>query len=158
MVYPLRDNQGRLEVLLGEKRTGLGVGRVVGPGGKVEPGESHREAAVRELGEEVGLVVEQNALIPIAQMSYPFLTRPHLSQRSRAFMVRDFSGTPMASEELEPAWWSIDEIPFGRMWADAMLWLPQALNGHFQQATISIDDEDGVANVEWEEGHTNGTF
>jgi len=158
VVYPLREREGRLEVLLGRKQTGLGIGRVVGPGGKVEPGESHRAAAVRELYEEVGLVVEEHALIPVAQMSYPFLTRPHLSQRSRAFIVTDFSGSPTASDELVPSWWSIDEIPFGRMWADAMLWLPQALGGEFQQATITIDDDDGVASVDWEEGYANGTF
>jgi 8-oxo-dGTP diphosphatase len=158
VVYPLRERGGNLEVLLGEKRTGLGIGRVVGPGGKVESGESHRRAAVREVYEEVGLVVEEQALIPIAQMSYPFLTRPHLSQRSRAFIVREFSGTPSVSDELAPSWWRIDEIPYGRMWADAMLWLPQALWGEFQQATITIDDDDGVARVEWEEGHANGTF
>ncbi|MET0989706.1 MAG: NUDIX domain-containing protein, partial [Glaciihabitans sp.] len=56
--YLLRmTDAGGTEVLLGRKKTGLGTGRLVGPGGKLEPGESARAAAVREVAEEVGLVL-----------------------------------------------------------------------------------------------------
>ena len=36
-------------VLLIRKKTGLGSGKINGPGGKLEPGETAREAAVREI-------------------------------------------------------------------------------------------------------------
>ena len=150
VVYPLASADRGPQVLLGEKHTGLGQGRVVGPGGKVEPGESLRQAAVRELAEEVGLRVEQEALIPIARLSYPFPTRPHLSQRSHAFIVREFTGEPRPSTELSPQWWPLTSIPFERMWPDAKLWLPSALAGGFVRATITIGDDDDVLAVDWE--------
>ncbi|MCA1942266.1 MAG: NUDIX domain-containing protein, partial [Yonghaparkia sp.] len=51
VVYLVREVPGpdgpRSEVLLGRKRTGLGTDRIVGPGGKLEPGESPAQAAAR---------------------------------------------------------------------------------------------------------------
>ncbi|AVG23617.1 NUDIX hydrolase [Pontimonas salivibrio] len=149
VVYPLLQSEGTEHILLGEKKTGLGQGRVVGPGGKVESGESLRQAAVRELFEETTLVAEETSLIPIATLHYPFPTRPHLSQRSHAFLVREFEGEPTPSDELIPQWWPKTQIPFSRMWPDAKLWLPSALAGGFIRATVTIGDDDGVLGVEW---------
>ena len=53
VVYLLRRGPHGLEVLLGDKRTGLGRGKVVGIGGKLDPGETPREAAVREVVEGI---------------------------------------------------------------------------------------------------------
>ena len=149
VVYPLRHTAAGTEVLLGQKNTGLGVGRWVGPGGKVEAGESLREAAIRELHEEVGLLAGPGDLRPIARLHYPFPTRPHLSQRSHAFVLEVFEGEAHASVELSPEWWRVDDIPFDLMWADAKLWLPRALDGSFTEATITIGDNDDVLDVAW---------
>ena len=46
------------DVLLIEKRRGLGEGWYNGPGGKCEAGETPRECAARETREEVGLEVD----------------------------------------------------------------------------------------------------
>ncbi len=43
------------EVLLILKKRGLGNGKINAPGGKIEPGESPVQAAIRETQEEVGL-------------------------------------------------------------------------------------------------------
>jgi ADP-ribose pyrophosphatase YjhB (NUDIX family) len=43
----------RQKVLLIMKKTGLGKGKVNAPGGRLEPGESFLEAAIRECREEV---------------------------------------------------------------------------------------------------------
>ena len=43
------------QILLIDKKRGLGHGKVNGPGGRLEPGESAYQAAVRETREEVGL-------------------------------------------------------------------------------------------------------
>ena len=53
----IRDDAGR--VLLVRKR---GTSMFMQPGGKYEPGESAREALARELGEELGMVVDAAAL------------------------------------------------------------------------------------------------
>jgi len=149
VVYPLRHTTSGTEVLLGRKNTGLGVGRWVGPGGKVEAGESIRGAAIRELHEEVGLRAGPQDLHPIARLHYPFPTRPHLSQRSHAFVLEVFEGVAQESLELSPEWWRVEDIPFESMWADAKLWLPNALQGSFTEATITIGEDDDVLDVSW---------
>ena len=52
--YLLRERAGAREVLLGRKKHGLGMGYFVGLGGKLEPGESAVDAAVREVLRGVG--------------------------------------------------------------------------------------------------------
>ena len=45
------------EILLINKKTGLGKGKVNGPGGKVDPGETPEGAAIRECQEELDITV-----------------------------------------------------------------------------------------------------
>ncbi len=140
VVYLVRnrptDSGDRTEVLLGDKLTGLGVGKFVGAGGKLEPGESPVDAAVREVAEELGVVVAPADLESISVITYPFVDRDEWSQRSHGFIARTWIGEPIASAELDPQWFDIAEIPFDRMWADAATWLPQALAGEFVELTI----------------------
>ena len=140
VVYLVRNSQtasgDRTEVLLGEKLTGLGTGKFVGAGGKLEPGESPVDAAVREVFEELGVVVAAADLEAISLITYPFVDRDEWSQRSHGFVARTWTGEPAASSELDPQWFDIAEIPFDRMWADAATWLPQALAGEFIERTI----------------------
>ncbi len=138
VVYLLRQGADRTEILLGEKLTGLGVGKLVGAGGKVEPGETPVEAAVREVAEELGVAVDVAALEPISCITYPFVDRDAWSQRSFGFIARSWTGEPRESVELRPAWFNVDAIPFDRMWADAATWLPGALAGEFVERTIAF--------------------
>jgi 8-oxo-dGTP diphosphatase len=129
VVYILRSRGDVAEVLLGYKRTGLGLGRVVGIGGKVEAGESVPQAAVREIQEETGLTVAETDLTPVGALDYHFPTRPAYSQRSHVFVCRAFSGEPVETEEIVPAWFAVDDVPYERMWDDAARWLPGVLRG-----------------------------
>ena len=144
VVYILRAGNDGVEVLLGEKLTGLGVGKIVGPGGKQEPGETPEDTAVREVREEVGLTLSPENLVPLARITYPFVGRPELSQRSYAFVVREWSGEPRSSDEISPAWWAMSRLPLDRMWSDAALWLPRALQGEYLEATFEIGQADQV--------------
>jgi 8-oxo-dGTP diphosphatase len=75
------------------------------PGGKVEPGETARDALIRELQEELGITVET---------AYPWLTReftyPHATVRLSFFRVTKWSGELHAHEGQEFAWQGISSF------------------------------------------------
>jgi len=127
VVYLLRDGGGGREVLLGVKKTGLGLGKVVGPGGKLHEGESPVAAAGREVLEETGLTVID--LRPAGVIDYFFPTRPAWSQRSHVFVCEAWHGVVTESDELAPAWMPVADVPYDRMWDDARRWLPEVLRG-----------------------------
>jgi 8-oxo-dGTP diphosphatase len=124
------------EVLLGRKKSGLGEGNLVGPGGKIEPGETPRQAIAREVAEETSLVIGVVELV--GELTYPFPFRPDLSQKSWVFLCREWEGEPRESAELAPEWFPVSDIPTDRMWHDAGYWLRDALAGRFVTATFEF--------------------
>ncbi|MFB2596576.1 8-oxo-dGTP diphosphatase [Herbiconiux sp. P17] len=120
---------GRTEVLLGRKKTGLGSGNIVGLGGKIEPGESARQAIVREIEEESSLVVDPADLRQAGLVKFAFPYRENWSQDSTVFVGSHWTGEPEESDEVAPAWYPIDELPLDEMWDDAKYWLPTVLAG-----------------------------
>lgn len=127
--YVLRTGPHGPEVLLGRKLRGIGIGRLVGPGGKLESGETPERAVVREVLEETGLTIDPSALQRRGLIRYDFPHRLSWSQSSWVFVAESFSGTVADSNELELAWVPVSEIPYERMWDDARLWLPGVLAG-----------------------------
>ena len=152
VVYLTRRAGESSEILLGHKARGLGTGRLVGPGGKVLPGEELAVAASREVAEEVGVTVLPEDLNHMATFTYPFIDRPDNSQRSFVFTAAEYSGIPSPSDELVPAWYRVEEIPWDHMWDDAKLWLPKVLAGQFIEATFTIGPDDRVVDQLWVSG------
>jgi 8-oxo-dGTP diphosphatase len=137
--YLLRSGPaGQQQVLLGRKKKGLGAGNIVGLGGKLEPGESATDAAVREIEEESGLVVEASALAPLGVLTYLFPHREAWSQESNVFVCAEWTGTPRESDELNPEWFDVDALPVDEMWDDARHWLPAVLRGVPVRATFTF--------------------
>ncbi|TFC16761.1 8-oxo-dGTP diphosphatase [Cryobacterium glucosi] len=120
---------GGTQVLLGRKKKGLGLGNIVGLGGKLEPGETAVDAAVREIEEESGLSVAASALTALGVLTYLFPHREAWSQESSVFVCSDWSGTPRESDELNPVWFDVAALPLDEMWDDARHWLPGVLAG-----------------------------
>ncbi|WP_200823140.1 8-oxo-dGTP diphosphatase [Actinacidiphila yanglinensis] len=147
LCFCLRDGAGdRREVLLGRKKRGLGAGKLVGLGGHVEPRESAEEAAVREVAEESGLVVDPADLRPAAVVDWRFPARPAWDMWVTAFTVPLVRGEPRETEEIAPLWVPVDAVPFDAMWDDARHWLPGVLAGRTLRAEIVFaDDNERVA-------------
>jgi len=132
---------GAPQVLLGRKKKGLGLGNIVGLGGKLEPGESALEAAVREVQEESGLIVSADALTAMGVLTYLFPHKPAWSQRSNVFVTARLTGTPRESDELNPVWFTIADLPVDEMWDDARHWLPGVLAGVPVEATFTFGED-----------------
>ncbi|QFU81560.1 8-oxo-dGTP diphosphatase [Natronorubrum aibiense] len=128
LCFPMRErSDDGTEVLLIEKRRGLGEGWYNGPGGKLEAGETPRECAVRETREEVGLEVEPGALEKAGELT--FLLDGEAHTFCHVYRTRSFTGEPTTSDEAYPEWVAVDDVPYEQMWDDDHLWLPGVLEG-----------------------------
>ncbi|MEK7464207.1 MAG: 8-oxo-dGTP diphosphatase [Patescibacteria group bacterium] len=121
------------QILLGMKKRGFGAGKWNGFGGKVEPGESIEDAALREMREEAGIElasVEKFGVLDFSWKDNPEILEVHI------FRGKEFLGKPKESDEMKPQWFHVNEIPFHAMWSDDKHWMPLFLankkfNGNF---------------------------
>jgi 8-oxo-dGTP diphosphatase len=128
LMFIVKDGQ----ILLIEKKRGLGAGKINGPGGKIEPGETALEAVVRETQEE--LLVTPHAPRKLGELRFSMSDCPDIL--CHVYRADDFSGTPTETDEAVPVWTALDAIPYERMWEDDRHWMPlvlaeQPFLGHF---------------------------
>ena len=125
------------EVLLIHKKRGLGAGKINGPGGRLEPGETALEAAVREVGEELGVVPRE----PQMRGELHFQFADGYSLHCAVFLAADCDGEPVETDEAIPHWVRVAEIPYDRMWADDRHWLPGLLAGRSFRGFFEFDGD-----------------
>ncbi|KAG1904039.1 NUDIX hydrolase domain-like protein [Suillus fuscotomentosus] len=140
------------KILLGLKKRGFGINKYNGFGGKVEPGETLAEAAMRELKEEAGI----DAPLEHAG-SLLFVTNAvGWAFQIEIFSARSYSGTPTESDEMQPKWFSFESpatsdadailppIPYEMMWDGDAHWLPLLVQGRkFVGRIDSVTQDDG---------------
>ncbi len=117
------------KVLLGIKKRGFGEGKLVSPGGKVDPGETVMQAAIRECEEESGVKVHSCKEVARVIFRDLYYKGEPETDEMYAFISEDFEGEPAETDELIPEWFPLDDLPFNRMWADAQHWMPDAMRG-----------------------------
>ena len=118
------------KILLGVKKRGFGMGRINGIGGKVEKGETIREAAIRETFEEVGIRVNDcSDRGQIVFRNLYFAGKPE-TDIMHVFISENFSGEAIETDEIAPRWYPINDIPSAKMWSDDEHWLPEVLRGN----------------------------
>ncbi len=119
ILFVVRDGQ----ILLIRKKRGLGEGKVNGPGGRIEPGESPLQGAVREVQEE--LVVTPTGVREAGFLRFEFTGG--FSMSVHVFVASGCEGEAQETDEAVPMWTPIDAIPYGEMWPDDAHWLPLML-------------------------------
>lgn len=113
------------QVLLIRKKRGLGAGKINGPGGKVDPGETPLQCAIRETEEE--LCVTPSDIELAGEMFFHAEDMPRI--HAYAYVARSYTGTPTETDEAIPLWFDINQIPYPEMWQDDQYWLGAALAG-----------------------------
>ncbi|XP_021266964.1 7,8-dihydro-8-oxoguanine triphosphatase [Numida meleagris] len=128
-------------VLLGMKKRGFGAGLWNGFGGKVQPGESIEDAARRELLEESGLTVD--TLQKMGQITFEFVGNSELME-VHIFRADQFHGEPTESDEMQPQWFQLDEVPFKQMWPDDIYWFPLVLQRKLFRGYFKFQGQDTI--------------
>jgi len=113
------------EVLLIHKLRGHGAGRINGPGGKLDAGETPLQCAVRETFEETGVTARHARLAAVMR----FVELEGDDWLGYVFVAHDHAGAPRSTPEAIPEWFAVDALPLARMWPDDRLWLPRVLAG-----------------------------
>ena len=91
--------------------------------------------------EESGVSVAASDLEPRGLLTYHFPHREAWSQESSVFVCRTWVGEPSGSDELDPEWFALDEVPYGEMWDDARRWLPEVLGGGRVRRTFVFGED-----------------
>ena len=127
-------------ILLGMKKRGFGAGHWNGFGGKIAPGETIEEAAVRELWEETGIEAEPSDLERYGILEFEFQSEPDKVLEVHVYKVLTHDGDAVETEEMRPQWFMIDEIPFKHMWADDPYWMPLFIKGSKFRGRFLFDE------------------
>jgi 8-oxo-dGTP diphosphatase len=121
LLFVVRDGR----ILLIRKKRGLGAGKINGPGGRLDPGETPLQAAAREVREEI--CVQPLDIHHHGELKFHFVDG--YSIHVWVYRAGDFEGQPAETVEAEPLWFPLDRIPYEQMWADDVHWLPLLLEG-----------------------------
>jgi 8-oxo-dGTP diphosphatase len=119
LCFIMRDGQ----ILLIRKKRGLGAGKINGPGGRIEKGETALASAIRETQEEIGVTPKD--VEEIGKLLFEF--RDGYKLDVAVFAASGLEGELRETPEATPFWVAIDGIPYEEMWQDDPHWLPLLL-------------------------------
>ena len=121
LCFVIRDGQ----TLLIRKKRGLGAGKINGPGGRLDPGETPLQCAIREVQEE--LLVTPTGVAPSGELLFQFADGHSI--HGYVFTATGCEGEPQETGEALPHWFPVNQFPFAEMWADDRIWVPLMLEG-----------------------------
>lgn len=124
-------------ILLIRKKTGLGKGKINGPGGRIEPDELPPECAIREIKEE--LCIDVNEVAICGELFFEFTNGYKL--HAYVFKTDSFTGTPEETPEAKPLWFDIHALPYEEMWTDDKMWIPHMLKNEPFVGRFIFDDD-----------------
>lgn len=127
-------------ILLAMKKRGFGADRFNGVGGKIDPGETPEQAAMRECQEEIGVMPKN--IQKVAEHDFVADTDEPWRMYVHVYITTEWDGEPIETEEMRPEWFDLANIPYKQMWEDDAYWLPQVLAGKKLICNFTFDKND----------------
>lgn len=125
------------KILLIRKKRGLGAGKINGPGGRIDPGETPEACAIREAREE--LHITPTGITFGGELYFQFADGFKLM--GHVFRASGLEGTPTETDEATPLWTQVNAIPYHEMWADDRYWLPALLEGRTFRGRFLFEED-----------------
>jgi 8-oxo-dGTP diphosphatase/2-hydroxy-dATP diphosphatase len=135
-------------VLLGMKKRGFGVNKWNGYGGKIQEGESIEEALHREVEEESGVKLKNPQKLGVIEFEFP---HEDMMIENHIYKAKEFIGEPVETEEMRPAWFNTEEIPFTEMWADDPYWIHMFLEDKKFKGKFVFGENEEILSYQLEE-------
>ena len=126
-------------ILLALKKRGFGEGKYNGVGGKIKEDETPEEAMIRETKEEICVTPTKYEKVGIVKFD-EYIKGKKQKLVFHLYMVYEWIGKPVESDEMKLYWFKIDSIPYDKMFSDDKYWLPLVLNGKKIDAYFSFDE------------------
>ena len=117
----VKDNK----IFLWEKKRGFAKWVLNWVWGKQEWNESIEECMIREAKEEIWIDILAQEKVWV--LNFYFNEKPEWNQAVYLFKILNYSWEIIETEEIKPFWFSLDKMPYEKMWADDIYWLPRVL-------------------------------
>jgi 8-oxo-dGTP pyrophosphatase MutT (NUDIX family) len=150
LIFLIKKEENKItEICLAMKKRGLGVDKWNGAGGKPKEGESFEDCAIRETKEEIGVDIKD--FYQVSEMYFKTNNSTDWNEQVKAYFCEKWIGEVTESEEMNPKWFNVSDIPYSMMWPEAVTWLPKALEGKIQECRFVYDDKDQLLSHEIKE-------
>lgn len=143
--------QGQV-LLCAKKKTNSGftisLGKWNGAGGKIEGEETLLQSAKRELEEETGIVLPEEAFEHRGFNKLYYENKPDRDQEAHIFVIQNYAWAFQETEELFPQWFDIDKIPYEKMRADDIYRMPRMLAGEYIEYVFHFTEDGQIKSHE----------
>jgi len=138
------------QLLLWMKKRWFGVGNWNWFGGKNHEGETIIQTALRELSEEAEIFLKETDVKKVGMLHFFYNAKPEWNQDVHIYSGI-YDGEFKETEEMEPQWWDIKDIPYDDMWEDDRIWLPKLVGKQtLFDMTFTFNKEGKLADYFWE--------
>ena len=114
------------QLLLGMKKRWFGAGNWNWFGGKNHEWETIKETALRELFEEAWIFLTEHHIQKVGVLHFFYKAKPERDQDVHVFSGI-YDGEFTETDEMQPQWRDIQNLPYDHMWEDDRIWLPKLI-------------------------------
>lgn len=140
-------------VLLAAKKRDFGEGKWNGFGGKQEEEETIEETLVREAQEEICVTPKKWEKVALLEFD-EYYKNERVTEMVHVYLISTWDGEPSETEEMRPAWFNMNNLPYNNMFPDDIYWHPKVLAGKKMKGFFHYDQQFNILDFWVEETET----